>query len=179
MKKLFFCWFVLFFCFSKAQERWMLDSKISFITYEASHFLHDWSGTNQNVRGLLIKDEDFFKKIAIAMYVRDFDSKNSNRDNNALEILDVLQFPKIEFFSDEIENKNSELKFYGELNFHGIKLNTDIIAKAVPEENNLLLKGGFDFALSDFEVPLPSFMLQKMEDEIEIKFELYYRRLDR
>ena len=58
-------------------------------------------------------DEDFYKKIAIAMYVRDFDSKNSNRDNNALEILDVLQFPKIEFFSDKIESKNSELKFLG------------------------------------------------------------------
>ena len=113
------------------------------------------------------------------MYVRDFDSKNSNRDNNALEILDVLQFPKIDFFSDEIENKNSELKFYGELNFHGIKLNTNIIAEAILEENNLLLKGDFDFALSDFEVPSPSFMLRKMEDEIEIKFELYYRKLDR
>ena len=179
MKKLFFCWFVLFFCSSKGQERWMLDSKISFITYEASHFLHDWSGTNQNVKGLLIKDDDFFKKIAIAMYVRDFDSKNSNRDNNALEILDVLQFPKIEFFSDKIENKNSGLKFYGELNFHGIKLNSDIIAETILEENKLLLKGNFDFALSDFEVPLPSFMLRKMEDKIEIKFELYYRKLDR
>jgi polyisoprenoid-binding protein YceI len=174
------CSIVILFCWvSQAQERWVLDSKSSFITYEASHFLHDWSGTNQNVKGLLIKNEDFFKKIAIAMYVRDFDSKNSNRDNNALEILDVLQFPKIEFFSAEIENKNSELKFYGELNFHGIKLNTDIIAEAILEENNLLLKGDFDFVLSDFEVPLPSFMLRKMEDEIEIKFELYYRKLDR
>ena len=179
MKKLFFCWFVLVFCSSRAQEKWMLDSKISYITYEASHFLHDWSGTNQNVKGLLIMDEDFYKKIAIAMYVREFDSKNSNRDNNALEILDVLQFPKIEFFSDKIESKNSELKFFGELNFHGIKLNTDIIAEAIMEEDNLILKGDFDIALSDFEVPLPSFMLRKMEDEIQIKFELYYRKLDR
>ena len=88
------------------------------------------------------------------MYVRDFDSKNSNRDNNALEILDVLQFPKIEFFSDKIESKNSELKFFGELNFHGTKLNTDIIAEAIMEEDNLILKGDFDIALSDFEVPL-------------------------
>ena len=179
MKRLL-CSIVIFFCWvSQAQERWMLDSKRSFITYKASHFLHDWSGTNQNVKGLLIKNEDFFKKIAIAMYVRDFDSKNSNRDNNALEILDVLQFPKIEFFSDEIENNNSELKFDGELNFHGIKLNTHITAEAILKQNNLLLKGDFDLALSDFEVPLPSFMLRKMEDEIEIKFELYYRKLDR
>ena len=179
MKRLL-CSIVIFFCWvSHSQERWMLDSKRSFITYEASHFLHDWSGTNQNVKGLLIKNEDFFKKIAIAMYVRDFDSKNSNRDNNALEILDVLQFPKIEFFSDEIENNNSELKFDGELNFHGIKLNTHITAEDILKQNNLLLKGDFDLALSDFEVPLPSFMLRKMEDEIEIKFELYYRKLDR
>ena len=82
-------------------------------------------------------------------------------------------------FSDDIENKNSELKFDGELNFHGIKLNIDIAAEAIQEKNNLILKGNFDLALSDFEVPLPSFMLRKMEDEIEIKFELYYRKLDR
>ena len=65
------------------------------------------------------------------------------------------------------------------MNFHGIKLNTDIIAEAIMEEDNLILTGDFDIALSDFEVPLPSFMLRKMEDEIQIKFELHYRKLDR
>ena len=89
--------------------------------------------------------------------VRDFDSKNSNRDNNALEILDVLQFPKIEFFSDKIESNRTEI--FGELNFHGTKLNTEIIAEAIMEEDNLILKGDFDISLSAFEVPLPSFML--------------------
>ena len=74
---------------------------------------------------------------------------------------------------------NCEVKFDGELNFHGIKINTDITAEAILEENNLVLKGNFELALSDFEIPLPSFMLRKMEDEIEIKFELYYRKLDR
>ena len=177
MKKLFFCWFVLFFCSSKAQERWMLDSKISFITYEASHFLHDWSGTNQNVRGLLIKDEDFFKKIAIAMYVRDFDSKNSNRDNNALEILEVLKFPKIEFFSDEIEMNNNKLIIKGEMSFHGIGIKKLIEADANFKNNKLILSGTFEIILSDFSINRPSFMMKKMDDLIKISYELHFTKL--
>ena len=179
MKRLLFWILIIFSWVSQAQDRWVLNSENSFITYEASHFLHDWSGTNQNVRGLLIGNHDFFKKIAIAMYVRDFDSKNSNRDNNALEILEVLQFPKIEFFSEEIEWKDNEIKFGGELNFHGIELRKKITAKANLKQNNLLLDGNFDLTLSDFEVPLPSFMLRKMKDEIIIKYQLYFKKLER
>ena len=113
------------------------------------------------------------------MYVRDFDSKNSNRDNNALEILEVLQFPKIEFFSEEIEWKDNEAKFGGELNFHGIELRKNITAKVNLKQNNLMLEGSFDLMLSDFEVPLPSFMLRKMKDEIIIKYQLYFKKLER
>jgi len=174
------CSIVILFCWvSQAQERWVLDSKSSFITYDASHFLHDWSGTNQNVKGVIIKDQGSFQKIAIAMYVRDFDSKNSNRDNNSLEILEVLQFPKIEFFSDQIEKKDNEVKFIGGLGFHGIELKKDILSQAKLNQNNLVLEGRFDLTLSDFKVPLPSFMLRKMEDEIAIKYQLNFQKLER
>ena len=179
MKRVLFWILIIFSWVSQAQDRWVLNSENSFITYEASHFLHDWSGTNQNVKGLLIGNHDFLKKIAIAMYVRDFDSKNSNRDNNALEILEVLQFPKIEFFSEEIEWKDNEVKFGGELNFHGIELRKNITAKVNLKQNNLMLEGSFDLMLSDFEVPLPSFMLRKMKDEIIIKYQLYFKKLER
>jgi len=162
-----------------AQERWVLDSENSTITYEASHFLHDWAGTNQNVKGVMIENEDVFQKIAIAMNIRDFDSKNSSRDNNALEILEVLKFPKIEFFSDNIEMTEDQFKFSGSLSFHGIELTKHVDALATLKQNELLLEGTFDLILSDFEVPLPSFMMRKMEDQVKLKYVLYFQKLDR
>ena len=147
------------------------------IKYEASHFLHDWAGSNENVKGVLLENDGVFQKIALAMYLRDFDSKNSNRDNNALEILEVLKFPKIEFYSDQIEKNNDKVNFSGSMIFHGIELEKKIISQVTSKKNNFLLEGNFKLTLSDFEVPLPSFMLRKMEDEILIKYELYFEKL--
>ena len=179
MKKVLFCILVMSFWASKAQEKWVLDSEKSLITYEASHFLHDWAGSNQNVKGVILENDGVFQKIALAMYLRDFDSKNSNRDNNALEILEVLKFPKIEFFSDQIEKNNEKVNFEGGMSFHGIELEKKIIAQTSGKKNNLLLDGSFKLTLSDFQVPLPSFMLRKMEDEILIKYELYFQKQER
>ena len=91
MRRVLFCIVIMSFWVSKAQEKWVLDSKKSLIKYEASHFLHDWAGSNESVKGVLLENDGVFQKIALAMYLRDFDSKNSNRDNNALEILEVLK----------------------------------------------------------------------------------------
>jgi len=96
-----------------------------------------------------------------------------------LEILEVLQFPKIEFFSDQIEKKDNEVKFIGGLGFHGIELKKDILSQVKLNQNNLVLEGRFDLTLSDFKVPLPSFMLRKMEDEIAIKYQLNFQKLER
>ena len=178
--KRFLSWIVVMItCVSSAQDKWMLDSENSFITYEASHFLHDWSGTNQNVKGVLLANEGVFQKIAIAMYIRDFDSKNNNRDNNALEILEVLKFPKIEFFSDQIQKNNQQIKCLGIMSFHGIEVTKAIDAQLVIDSKKLSLKGAFELSLYDFKVPLPSFMLRKMEDEIAIKYELHFQKLER
>jgi len=163
----------------QAQEKWELNTEKSYITYEGYHFLHDWSGTNQNVKGVMIMNNDEIEKIAIALYVRDFDSKNSNRDNNALEILEVLKFPKIEFFSDRIEMKEEEIKMEGGMRFHGVELNQQITAQASLKKNKLLLSGAFELTLSDFGVPLPSFMLRKMEDQIALQYELHFQKAER
>ena len=160
-----------------AQERWALDTEPSYIKYDADHFLHAWSGSNNSIKGIITGNKKEFQKIAIAMLVRDFDSKNSNRDNNALEILEVLKFPKIEFFSDEIEMNNNKLFINGEMNFHGIGIKKLIEADANFKNNKLILSGTFEIILSDFSINRPSFMMKKMEDLIKISYELHFTKL--
>jgi len=177
MKKLFFKLFLIFPLYFTAQERWTLDTESSFIKYDADHFLHAWSGTNKSIKGIITGNKKEFQKIAIAMLVRDFDSKNSNRDNNALEILEVLKFPKIEFFSDEMEMNNNKLIIRGEMNFHGIGIKKTINSDANYKNNKLTLSGTFKIILSDFSINRPSFMMKKMDDLIRVFYELHFTRL--
>ena len=143
MRKIFFKIFFILPLLLMSQERWTLEMENSYITYDADHFLHAWSGTNNSIKGIITGNKNEFQKIAIAMLVRDFDSKNSNRDNNALEILEVLKFPKIEFFSDEMEMNNNKLIINGEMNFHGIGIKKIIEADINFKNNKLILSGNF------------------------------------
>ena len=161
-----------------AQERWTLDTASSYITYDAEHFLHDWSGTNKNVKGVVVAENNEFQKIAIAMFVRDFDSKNSNRDNNALEILEVLKFPKIEFYSDDISLTDDKMIIAGDMDFHGIGQEKIIKPNVNLQKNKLVLTGAFEMLLSDFKVPLPSFMMKKIEDKIKLSYKLHFTKFD-
>ena len=67
MRRVLFCIVIMSFWVSKAQEKWVLDSEKSLITYKASHFLHDWAGSNKNIKGVLIENDGIFQKIAIAI----------------------------------------------------------------------------------------------------------------
>ena len=160
-----------------AQERWTLDSESSFVSYDANHFLHAWSGTNNKVKGVITENKNKFQKIAIAMLVRDFDSKNSSRDNNALETLEALRFPKIEFFSDDMNMINNKIFIKGEMNFHGIKIQKVITANTNLKDNKLILSGSFKLLLSDFKINRPSFMLKKVDDLINLSYELHFDKL--
>ena len=79
----------------------------------------------------------------------------------------------------QIEKKDQQIKFYGSMSFHGIEVSKEIDAQSVIDSKKLSFKGVFDLYLSDFGVPLPSFMMRKMEDEVVIKYELNFQKLER
>ena len=82
-----------------------VNTNESYIKYEGDHLLHSWEGTNDKVNGLAVLDANSksLQKLAILLYVRDFDSQNSGRDAHALEVLEALKYPEIKFYSESIK----------------------------------------------------------------------------
>jgi polyisoprenoid-binding protein YceI len=177
MNRLFFIF--LFFSFSSfSQEKnidnWILNSEKSFITYEAKHILHQWSGLNKNINGVLILQEDKPVKIAVTTKISDFDSGNSSRDSNALEILEALVFPRVSYFGETFDLDNNKLDISGKMKFHGIEKNIVIKTSFEKSKKKIALKGNLIIKPSDFQIKLPDFMLVKMEDNLIINYELIF-----
>ena len=177
---LFFSFFFITNQILSQSIKWSLDIKNSFISYDGKHFLHSWSGKNEKIRGVIIEniEEENFEQIALAMFVKDFDSGNGNRDSNMMEILEVINFPKIEYYSNKISLDKDEISFSGNLNFHGISTDLDINSEIKKTNKKLILSGEFNVSLVDHDVKLPTFMLRSIEKEVLIKYQLLFNRSD-
>tara|TARA_B100001250_G_C19578688_1_gene690991 strand:+ start:62 stop:613 length:552 start_codon:yes stop_codon:yes gene_type:complete len=160
--------------------KWSLDINDSFISYDGEHFLHSWSGKNEKIRGVIIEniEKQKIEKIALAMFVKDFDSGNGNRDSNMLEILEVINFPKIEFYSNKIHLDKNQILFEGNLNFHGIPRNLDITSEIKKTNKKLVLSGEFNVSLVDHKVKLPTFMMRSIDKEVFIKYQLIFNKIN-
>ena len=161
---------------NSTDETWAINNNSSEILYLGKHFLHDWSGKNNNIKGLLLINQasNEINKIAVLLYVKDFDSGNSNRDSHSLEVLNALKFPEIRFYSENIISDNESITFKGNLEFHGKTISKDIIAVVNSKNNKIQLEGNFKISLNEFGIKAPSFMLSEMQDLIDLSFSLEF-----
>jgi polyisoprenoid-binding protein YceI len=152
-----------------------VETDASEISYEASHVVHDWSGTSNQVQGVVVLENAVPTRIAIVTSVASFDSRNESRDAHALEVLEALLFPKVSFYSDKLSLEGETLSITGNLKFHGKTITLTTNANWVKKDDVWMLKGDFDFKPSKFDITLPAFMLIKIRDNIHISFRLELR----
>ena len=157
-----------------SQEIKRIDSDSSSINYSGKHFLHKWSAENTNISGLVNVEDENIVNIGVIAKVADFKSGNSSLDSNELRVLEALQFPNIIFKSVNIDNQNKELQIDGLIEFHGIEKNISVIAELTKIDDMYRLNGEFTINLSNFLIERPSLLLRKIDDEIFIKFNLFY-----
>ena len=158
-----------------SQEIKRVDSERSSINYSGKHFLHKWSAENKNISGLIQIQNESISNIGIVAKVSDFKSGNSSLDSNSLRVLDALQFPNVIFKSTGVNQENGQIIFEGVMNFHGIEKNFSILADVTQINGTTQLSGKIIVSLTDFLVKRPSLLTRKIDDEINLEFDLYFK----
>ena len=158
-----------------SQEIKRVDSERSSISYSGKHFLHKWSAENKNISGLIQIENDSISNIGIVAKVSDFKSGNSSLDSNSLRVLDALQFPNVIYKSTLVNQEDGQIRFEGVMNFHGIEKDFSISAEITHLNEITQLSGKFIVSLTDFLVERPSLLTRKINDEINLEFELFFK----
>ena len=104
----------------------------------------------------------------------DFKSGNSSLDSNSYRVLEALKFPNIIFKSISVNSQNGLSKIEGLIEFHGIEKNIDVNVELTKIDNTTQINGEFTLDLSDFSIDRPSLLLRKIDNEIKIKFILFF-----
>ncbi len=158
-----------------SQEIKRVDSERSSISYSGKHFLHKWSAENKNISGLIQIENESISNIGIVAKVSDFKSGNSSLDSNSLRVLEALQFPNVIFKSTIVNQEDGQIMFEGIMNFHGIEKDFSILAEITQLNEITQLSGKFIVSLTDFLVERPSLLTRKINDEINLEFELFFK----
>src|SRR5258705_2227392 len=122
------------------------DKSNTWIQFTVNHTFHSATAVTHS----LICNIDFntetkqINKVAVAAGVETFDSKNSNRDSNAMDAVEALKFPSVKFISTSIAFTENKLTVKGNLTFHGITKEISFNAEQDISFSILTVKGSFN-----------------------------------
>ena len=149
-----------------------IDADQSFISYDGRHPAHNWTGVSKEIKGSFIFDKDnpTASNVDLFVPVFSFDSKNSNRDSNMLDVIEDYFYPTVSFTSSEIIKQENQYYIKGLLFFHGIKKEITIPVNFTLDDKKIKVDADFSISLTDYKIKRPSLLTIKMKDSITIKF---------
>tara|TARA_X000000368_G_scaffold175429_1_gene138328 strand:+ start:839 stop:1369 length:531 start_codon:yes stop_codon:yes gene_type:complete len=172
MKKLIF---VLFFQFLFSQAMSVeIDLEKSFISYDGKHPAHNWTGISKEIKGSFMFDQDqpILSSVDLYVPVFSFDSRNSNRDSNMLDVIEDYFYPSVSFTSLSVTKEEDQYYINGVIFFHGIKKEVMLPVDFIVDNGIIVVDTNFDINLSDYNIKRPSLLTIKMKDKIKITFHL-------
>jgi polyisoprenoid-binding protein YceI len=149
-----------------------IDADQSFISYYGRHPAHNWTGVSKEIKGSFIFDKDnpTASNVDLFVPVFSFDSKNSNRDSNMLDVIEDYFYPTVSFTSSGIIKQENQYYIKGLLFFHGIKKEITIPVNFTLDDKKIKVDADFSISLTDYKIKRPSLLTIKMKDDIAIKF---------
>ena len=153
------------------------DKNKSDITYAMNHPLHAWTGVSNNILSVMLLDTSNMEinELAVVIKIASFNSKNSNRDSNTIEVTEALKYPNVSLSSNSIYQYKDRLTVKGTLKFHGIS--KEIIFDAQKEiiKDEIKVTGNFKILMTDFKIKPPKLLGIATDKNIKLSFTVFYK----
>ncbi len=140
----------------------------TWVSYRLVHPLHVIDATSRSVQfqAQVDPDKKEIKSVSASVDVTTFDSGNSNRDSHAMEVVDALTYPDVQFVSSSVTEHNDSIVVTGNLTFHGVTKAATMRGIAQWSAGEVDVKGAFDLSLTEFKIERPALLLRPVEDKL-------------
>ena len=158
-----------------ADGQWVLEQ--STVTYHVSHPLHQVDGVSHAARGKGVCNAgqcDFL----IAVPVKSFDSRDSNRDLHMLQATRGAQFPIVSVRTRLPEAASASATIHAdlEIQFAGQTAQYKQVAfQLVTQGNQIRISGTIPATLSEFKIDPPSLLAVPVKNEIPVRVDMTWR----
>jgi polyisoprenoid-binding protein YceI len=112
-------------------------------------------------------------RIKVSAAVSSFDSRNSSRDSHAMEMVEAMKYPKVEFSSEAVKPEGDGYLVSGNLTFHGITRPVSFHVSPKSAGGKVEIIGEFAVKLSDYKVKRPTLLFVPTQDKLTIRFDLF------
>ena len=153
------------------------DKNKSDITYAMNHPLHAWTGVSNNILSVMLLDTSNMEinELAVVVKIASFNSKNSNRDSNTIEVTEALKYPNVSLSSNSIKQVNDKLTVKGTLKFHGVSKEIIFDAEKKIIKDEIKITGNFEILMTDFKIKPPKLLGITTDKDIKLSFTVFYK----
>ncbi|MGK7389871.1 MAG: YceI family protein [Candidatus Cyclobacteriaceae bacterium M2_1C_046] len=163
--------FILFLSFSyslSVAQTYYTDN--GYARFRAEAPLNSYSGESNDLQGSVNLDT---KEVQFKLKVRSLDTDNDQRDQDMYELMNVSQYPYIEFngrIADDLNlNKGKQkLTVKGEMRVRDVTREISIEGAIQKEGDKLRIEASWDLLLSDYNIEQPSILFYEVEDRHNI-----------
>ena len=153
------------------------ETTTSSVTYSMVHKLHSWQGVSKELKVATKWNEqkNEIEQISIVVNVATFNSGLSSRDSHMMEVLDGLTYPRIIFSSSNVQYTPDGILVKGKLQFHGVERMIETKVKLEKINHKWMFTGSLPVLLEDYKVERPSLLFVKVDNKIQIDFQVGYK----
>lgn len=139
------------------------DSQINPSTKEINTFLTIQKEV-ESIRGKI-----YFDTITLISEKRD-------RDSNMYELLNFQKYKNISFDISSIVKNENGYDVNGDLTLNGVTKNITTKGEIINNKDAILLKGGFSFNLTDFNLEPPTMFFLTVRNQIDISYNIQLKK---